>query len=89
MNDNRTQKAKDQEWLRDVVRRSLDIHDNYHDNMNGIFAFQNGERKGLAINSDPAFEFEIAIRLFKHFQGVTEVSTTVLVKFLEDELNEA
>lgn len=89
MKDNRTQKAKDQEWLRDVVRRSLDIHDNYHDNMSGIFAFQNGERRGLALNSDPAFEFEIAIRLLKHFQGVTEVSTMVLVKFLEDELNEA
>lgn len=89
MSDNRTQRAKDQEWLRDVVRRSLDIHDNYHDNMNGIFAFQNGERKGLAIDSDPVFELEIVIRLIKHFQGETRVSTMSIVKFIEDELNEA
>lgn len=89
MSDNRTQKAKDQEWLRDVVRRSLDIHDNYHDNMNGIFAFQNGERKGLAINSDPVFELEIIIRLIKHFQNETSVSTSSITNLIEDELNEA
>ena len=89
MKDNRTEKAKDQEWLREVVRRSLDIHDNYHDNMGGIFAFQNGEKKGLLLDSDPSFELEIAIRLLKHFQGVTEVGTLELVKFIRDELNEA
>ena len=89
MSDNRTQKAKDQEWLREVVRRSLDIHDNYHDNMNGIYAFQNGERKGLALNSDPVFELEIIIRLIKHFQNETGISTSSITNLIEDELNEA
>ena len=89
MNDNRTEKAKDQQWLNEVIRRAFSMHDNYHDNMSGIFAFQNGESKGMLMCSSPVFEFEIAIRLLKHFQGVTEVNTMAILKFIKDQLDEA
>lgn len=89
MSDNRTEKAKDQEWLREVVRRALSMHDDHHDNMGGIFAFQNGENKGLLMCSSPAFELEIAIHLLKHFQGVTGVGTFAIVKFIKAQLDEA
>lgn len=89
MSDNRTEKAKDQEWLREVVRIALSMHDDHHDNTSGIFAFQNGEKKGLLLDSDPPFELEIAIRLLKHFQGVTGVSALAIVKFIKAQLDEA
>lgn len=89
MNDNRTEKAKDQQWLNEVIKRAFSMRDYHHDNMSGIFAFQNGESKGMLMCSSPAFEFEIAIRLIKHFQGVTGVNTLAILKFIKYQLDEA
>lgn len=89
MNDNRTQKAKDQEWLRDVVRRALRIHDDYGEGMEGIFCYENHGIGGLMCNGSPAFALSVALRLIKYFQDSTEVPTSEITEFIEDELNEA
>lgn len=89
MNDNRTQKAKDQEWLRDVARRALTLHDDYDEGMEGIFCYMNHGAGVMTGNASPLFQLSIALKLIRSFQNATGVPTSVISKSIADNLNEA
>lgn len=89
MSDNRTKKAKDQEWLRDVVRRALLIHDDYDEGMEGIFCYMNHDTGIMTGNATPSFQMGVALKLIRSFQNETGAPTSELVKLIEHTLNEA
>lgn len=89
MNDNRTQKAKDQEWLRDVVRRALTLHDDYDESMEGIFCYMSHDTGVMTGNASPTFQMSVALKLIKYFQNQTRVPTSEITEFIEYNLNEA
>lgn len=89
MNDNRTQKAKDQEWLRDVVRRALTLHDDYDESMEGIFCYMSHDTGVMTGNASPSFQMSIALKLIKSFQNQTRIPTSEITEFIEYNLNEA
>lgn len=89
MNDNRTQKAKDQEWLRDVVRRALTLHDDYDESMEGIFCYMNHGAGVMTGNASPSFQMSIALKLIRSFQNATGVPTSEITEFIKYNLNEA
>lgn len=89
MNDNRTQKAKDQEWLRDVVRRALTLHYDYDESMEGIFCYMSHGTGVMIGNASPSFQMSIALKLIKSFQSQTRVPTSEITEFIADNLNEA
>ena len=89
MSDNRTQRAKDQKWLREVVRKALLIHEDYGEGMQGIFCYQNRGSGGMLVNATPAFQLGAAFRLIRSFQNETGIPTSEIAEFIEDELNEA
>ena len=89
MSDNRTQKAKDQEWLREVVRKALLIHDDYGEGMQGIFCYENHGTGGMLVNATPSFQMSVALTLIRDFQNETGIPTSVLTEFIKDNLNEA
>lgn len=89
MNDNRTQKAKDQEWLRDVVRRALTLHDDYDESMEGIFCYMSHDTGVMTGNASPSFQMSVALKLIKSFQDQTRVPTSDITEFIAYNLNEA
>jgi hypothetical protein len=89
MSDNRTQKAKDQEWLREVVRKALFIHDDYGNDVEGIFCYINQGSGGMMVNATPSFQLSCALKLIRSFQNQTGVPTSNIVEFIEDNLSEA
>lgn len=89
MSDNRTQKAKDQEWLREVVRKVLLIHDDYGEHMQGIFCYENHGVSGMLVNATPSFQMGVALSLIKSFQNETDISTSTITGIIEHSLNEA
>lgn len=89
MSDNRTQRAKDQEWLREVVRKALLIHDDYGDGMQGIFCYENHGTGGMLVNATPSFQLNVALTIIRAFQNETGISTSVIAEFIKETLNEA
>ena len=89
MSDNRTQKAKDQEWLRDVVRRALFVHDDCGEHMEGIFCYANHGVSRMLVDATPSFQIGVALALIKSFQNETGISTSTITGIIEHSLNEA
>lgn len=89
MSDNRTQRAKDQEWLRDVVRRALLLHDDYDEGMEGIFCYMNHGTGIMTGNASSTFQMSVALKLIRSFQNETGVPTSEITEFIEYNLNEA
>lgn len=89
MSDNRTQRAKDQEWLREVVRKALLIHDDYGEGMQGIFCYENHGSGGMLVNATPSFQLNVALTIIRAFQNETGIPTSAIAEFIKDILNEA
>lgn len=89
MSDNRTQKAIDQEWLREVIRKALLIHYDYGKDMEGIFCYINQGTGGMLNNATPSFQMSVALKLIRSFQNETGVPSSEIAKFIKDDLDKA
>jgi hypothetical protein len=57
--------------------------------MEGIFCYMNHGTGVMTGNASPTFQLSVALKLIRSFQNQTGVSTSNIVEFIEDDLNEA